>query len=191
MISNKNKAFTLVETLVVIVIIVILSLIIIPNYNSLRQELAFQRSVSRLAQEIRAVQEMAMSAQELECETPGDDCGYGIYLKTVPETVPATQPQTSYVLYADKNNNQKYDSGGGLGETIEEVNLESGIKILDLISGKHINIIFTPPDPTVFFTDADGIDLGLSQISIVISLISDETKTKTIKVNKAGLIYVE
>jgi len=177
-----NKAFTLVETLVVIVIIVILSLIILPNYNSMRQQLVFQRSAFKLAQDIRTVQEMAMSAKEFEGEIP--EGGYGMYLRKVPS------PQISYVLYVDKNNNHKYDSGAGSGETIEEISLENGIKILSL-SGNHSNIIFTPPDPTVFFTDADGIDLGLDQVSIVFSLISDETKTKTISVNKAGLVNIE
>jgi len=174
-----NKAFTLMESIIVIAIIVILALIIFPNYYSTKQQLALQRSASKLAQDIRKVQEMAMSAQEFEGEISLG--GYGIYLRRVPS------PQISYILYVDKNNNQKYDSGE---ETIEEINFESGIRILSL-SGNHTSIIFTPPDPTVLFTDADGIDLGLGQISIVISLISDETKTKTISINKAGLINID
>lgn len=177
MISNKNKAFTLVELLVVMIIIVILSLIILPKYKSIQQQLALERAAIKLAQDIRRVEEMAMSAKEFEGEIPS---GYGIYLRKV-------SSQTSYILYADKIPNQKYDPGE---EKIEEINLESGIKIFNL-SGNHNNIIFTPPDPTVFFTDADGIDLELDQVSIVISLISDETKRKTISVNKAGLINAD
>ena len=177
-----NKGFTLVESLVTILIIVVLSIIIIPRYSSIGQQLAFQRSASKLTQGIREVQEMAMSAKEFQGAIPLG--GYGIYLRKVPA------PQTSYILYADKNNNQKYDPGAGAGELIGEINLEEGIKILNL-NGNHVNVIFTPPDPIVFFTDGDGTDLGFDQISIVFSLISDESKTKTISVNKAGLINIE
>ena len=179
-----TKAFTLVESLVTIFIIALLSLIILPNYSSTSQQLALQRSAFKLAQDIRRVQEMAMSAQEFEGEIP--DGGYGIYLRTVPPK----PPQTSYILYADKIYNRKYDSGVGAGETIEQINFEKGIKILS-INGNHLNVIFTPPDPIVFFTDAEGENLNLDEISIVICLISDESKTKTITINKAGLINIE
>ena len=182
---NKNKAFTVVESLVTILIITVLSLIILPNYTSLRQELAFQRSANKLAQDIRKVQEMAMSAQEFGGAIP--EGGYGIYLRTVPPVF----PHTSYALYIDENNNRRCDGCvPGTEEFIGRVDLESGIKILSL-DENHVNIIFKPPDPTVFFTDEDGVDLGLDQVSIVFSLISDETKTITINVNKVGLINIE
>ena len=192
MISNKNKAFTLVETLVVMIVIVILSLVVLPNYTSIRQQLAFQRSVSKLVQEIRVIQEMAMSAQEIECEIPLSGCGYGIYLRVAPLPF----PQISYALYVDKNNNYICDGcQGDGGEFIERIFFEGGIKTKRLLMAdgtkvNHINIIFAPSDPTTFLTDNDGIDLG-DQISIVISLISDETETKTITVNKAGLVDID
>jgi len=181
-IPNKNKSFTLVESLVVIVIIVILSLIILPSYNSMRQQLAFQRSASKLAQDIRKVQEMAMSAQEFGGEIPTG--GYGIYLRRVPS------PQTSYALYIDENNDHQCNGcNSESGEFIQRIYFESGIKILSL-NGNHVNIIFTPPDPEVYLLDNDAEELG-SEVIIVICLTDDESKTKTIKINKAGLIYVE
>lgn len=173
-----NKAFTLVETLVVITIIVILSLMIIPNYNSIKQQLAFQRSASKLVQEIRTVQEMAMSSKEFEGNVP--EGGYGIHLSRVP-------PHNEYyTLFADTNNNQKYDPGP---DKIKEIYFEEGIKIKDLPE-QNINIIFKPPDPEVYLLDNDTNGLG-SEVIIVICLIDDESKTKTISVNKAGLINIE
>jgi len=78
-----NKSFTIIESLVVMFIIVLLSLIILPNYYSTKQQLAFQRSAFKLAQDIRVVQEMAMSTQEYSAclGTAGYKYGYGIYLK--------------------------------------------------------------------------------------------------------------
>jgi len=178
--SNKNKGFTLVESLVTIFIIIVLSLIILPNYYSTKQQLALQRSAFKLAQDIRTIQEMAMSVQEFGDEIPAG--GYGIYLRKVPS------PYISYSLYVDKNNNQKYDFGE---EKIEEINLESGLKILSLDENQnHINIIFTPPDPEVYLLNNDAEELG-SEVIIVICLSDDESKTKTVTINKAGLIYVE
>lgn len=173
------RAFTLIESLVVTAIILILSLIVFPSYRNTQQQLALQRSVDRLAQDIRRVQEMAMAATEVNGVIPQG--GYGIYLRKVPS------PQTSYVLFADKNNNHKYDSGAA--EKIEEISFESGIKISNL-NGNHLNIIFVSPDPRVYFTDADGNELVLNEAAIEISL-ADGTKVKTVNVNKAGLIKYE
>lgn len=168
-----NKAFTLVESLVTIFIIAILSLIVIPNYNSIRQQLALQRSAFKLSQDIRAVQEMAMSAKELGGEIPAG--GYGIYLR---------QGDSDYLLYADTspaNGNEIYSGGDDI---IEIINLEKGVKIED-VSPASMSINFKPPDTSV------SISGGEEEAVITISLESDPSRTRIIKVNKAGLIYVE
>lgn len=179
---NKKKSFTLIELLIVISIIGILMAVSFPYYQSARQQLALQRAASKLVQDIRMIQEMAMSTKEIDGGIPSG--GYGVYLRKVPVS------QTShYVLFADKNNNHKYDSGSGAGETIEQIFFENKIKIKNL-DGNHLNIIFMPPDPTTSLRDGDGNELVSSSISIEISL-QDETKTKIIGVNKVGLITVE
>ncbi len=175
------KAFTLIESLVVTAIILILSLIVFSNYSSSNRQLLLQRAADKLSQDIKKIQEMAMAATEVNGEIPQG--GYGLYFRKVPA------PQTSYVLFADKNSNQKYDSGSGAGETIEEIVLENGVKISGLI-GNHLNVIFLPPEPKVYFTDADGNQLDISEATIEISLL-DGSKTKNIIVNKAGLIKIE
>ncbi len=184
--SFKKRGFTLIELLVVIFIIGVLSAVTFPHYQSARKQLALQRVASKLAQDIRRVQEMAMAAEELEDGVPLG--GYGIYLKKLPDP----HPQISYILFADRGSdpNHKYDSGGGAGEYINEIFFGNGIEIKNLDSN-HLNIIFTPPDPTTSLRDGDGDELSLNYISIEISLQDDPTKTKTIIVNKAGLIYIE
>lgn len=175
MISNKKKGFTLVETLVVMVIIVILSLIIIPNYNSIKQKLAFERSAFKLAQDIRMIQEMAMSAQEYPDCVGTDDYkyGYGIFLKE-------DEPE-KYKLFADCNGDENYSFGAD--EILEEINFETGIEI-DSLSSNNLKIIFTPPDPIVAMKPA-------SVSTAVIIIINEKGQTKSISVNKAGLIYVK
>jgi len=45
-----------------------------------------------------------------------------------------------------------------------------------------LNIVFTPPFPTV------TISAAASEATIVLSLQDDASKTRTVKINKAGLI---
>jgi len=162
-----QKAFTLIELLVVTGIIILLSALVLPNYRTGESQLALQRSANKLAQDIRRAQEMAMSAKEFEGVVPPG--GYGINFQT---------NLTSYILFADLNNNKVFDSG----EAIETLSLERGVKISNLSPTSPLTISFTPPDPTVNINPSN---------SLAIITLSNNGQTKIIKVNKAGLIYVE
>jgi len=148
-------------------IIILLSALVLPNYRTGESQLALQRSANKLAQDIRRAQEMAMSAKEFEGVVPPG--GYGINFQT---------NLTSYILFADLNNNKVFDSG----EAIETLSLERGVKISNLSPASPITISFTPPDPTVNINPSN---------SLAIITLSNNGQTKIIKVNKAGLIYVE
>ncbi len=169
-----NKSFTLIELIVVTSIIILLSAIVFPNYRGIERQFALQRSAHKLAQDIRRAGEMAMSTKEFQGKVPA---GYGIYLK---------QGERDYLLYADTNpsqGNEKYDGGDG---KIETINLEKGVYIQN-ISPSSLSINFKPPIPTIKIK-TKGEDSTTAVITL--SLESDSTKTKIIKVNSAGLINV-
>jgi len=116
---------------------------------------------------------MAMSTKECPA---GTGCagqipaGYGIYLNA---------GGTNYLLYADDGSEDH-----GVGDTdIEIIPLESGVSIQST-SPASLSINFKPPDPT---TKING---GLADEG-VITLALQSGLSKTIKVNKAGLIWVE
>lgn len=169
-----KNSFTLIESLVVIVIIGILSLIIFPSYQNARQNLALQRSASSLAQDIRRVQEMAMSAQEYSDCLGTDDYkyGYGIYLEE--------SEAAKYKLFADCNGDGNYSSGAD--EIVEEVEFEKEVEISQL-SSPSLKIIFTPPDPIVTIKPS-SVDIAF------ITIINDNGQTRTIFINKVGLIDI-
>lgn len=170
-----TKAFTLVESLVTMFIIIVLSLIVIPNYNSIKQQLALQHSTFKLAQDIRTAQEMAMSAKEFPaCTNPNYKYGYGVYFQMA-------NPQ-EYILFADCNGNGSYNSGGDRMVGGESVKFEQGIEI-NALSTNLLSVVFTPPDPTVKISG--GSSLG------EIILINNRGQTETVKVNEAGLINIE
>ncbi|MFH1894664.1 MAG: hypothetical protein ABH813_02080, partial [Patescibacteria group bacterium] len=106
--------------------------------------------------------------------------GYGIYL---------TAGTTTYLLYADTYpslaGNENYDIGQDV--IMETISLEKGVRIKS-INPAPLSINFKPPDPTVKISDGAG---GADETTIILELEADISKTKNVKVNKAGLIYAE
>ena len=164
-----KKAFTLVELLVVIGIIILLTALALPDYRTGERQFALQRSASKLAQDLRRAQEMAMSAKEPPTASETFKGAYGIKFQT---------NSSDYILFADLDNDQIYDSG----EEIETLPLEKKVKISNLSPASPLTISFTPPDPQININPSD---------SLATITLTNNGQTKIIKVNKAGLIYVE
>lgn len=171
----RQKAFTLVEIMVVISIVVFISATVMLNYRQSSQQLALSRSAYKLSQDIRKAGELAMSAKEFQGAIPSG--GYGVYLKL--------SWGNYYKIYADTNGNEKYDTADG---EVATVYLEEGI-ILQAISPSSLSINFKPPNPTIKIKTEGGSDS--STATITLSMSSDLTKTKKVKVNTAGLTEVE
>jgi Tfp pilus assembly protein FimT len=176
---KPQKGATLVELLVMVSIVAILTVLMVPNYRSGDSHLALQRSASKLAQDIRRAEEMAVSAKECAA-CGGVPRGYGIYL---------TAGATSYYLYADTfpaaAANEKYDSGQDV--IVETISLEKGVYVQS-VSPAPLSINFRPPDPAVKISNGGA---GVNETTIVLSLQNNILKIKNVKANKTGLIYVE
>lgn len=176
--SNKEKGFTIIELIVVVAIIAIITLIVLMNYPNAKKQLLIQRAASGLSQDIRRVESMAVSSK-VTASTCGGVFplgGYGIYFKSA-------APQ-EIAIFADCNNNKFRDAG----ENVETISLEADARISSLAPASPVVIIFMPPNPVVSIL---GNAIEANEATIVIDLVSDAAKTKTIKVNKAGLIWIE
>lgn len=180
------KGFTLIEILVVISIIALLSVLTLSQYKTGQRSLALQRSAHKLAQDIRRAQEMAMSAREL----PGGGLpsgGYGVCFDKV-----AGPADYDIFIYADTTTpEERYDPGD---QVIENIVLEKEVKVkevkIDSLSPNRLSVNFKPPDPKVKLRGGVGDPVAYDETRIIICLKTDENKTRTIRVNKAGLIYV-
>ena len=148
--------------------------------------MALQRAASKLAQDIRRAQEMAIAAAECP---PGTGCegqipnGYGIFLCI---TGGCNNPN-QYILYADMDDDQYFDNP----EEIATSTFESGIEISEIDTGgnpKRIAINFKPPDPEVKLKFAPGLGQEVDNATITLSF---GPWSKHISVNKAGLIEVD
>lgn len=175
---RKGEGFTLIESMVMLTIMVILSVATIPFYQSAKKQLALQRSASIFAQDVRSTIEKAMSAQETGCSHPNYEYGYGVSLKE--------GDKEEYILFSDCNGNGIYEPGNDefITQRFEDV-IE--IKVLN---HNNLSIVFTPPDPTVTIKDSGNNDYSVAEITIgIIGEVGGITKTITI--NKAGLIDID
>ena len=165
-----NKGFTLVELMVVTAIIVLLTAMTLPNYRAGSQQLALQRSAHKLAQDLRRAEELALSSQAFGDQTPQ---GYGVYFNK--------SQSSRYILFADLDGNHQYS--GLSDEKVEEITLEGKVVISGLSPefASVLTIVFTPPDPSVYFYEDSNA------VTASITLMAKEI----IQVNKVGLIVVE
>lgn len=171
---SNEKSFTLTELLVVTGIIVILSAIILPSYRTGQRQLNLQGSAYKLSQDLRKAEELSMSAVTYSCGAGWQMKGYGLtlaanndyyWLKARCDEIASPGPP-----YDDRSVGARID-------------LEKGVKILTLTTNP-LDVFFYPAEPEVDLA-------GFNEAQITLSLKTDISKTKTITVNKAGLINVE
>ena len=168
-----KKGFTLIELLVIVTIIALMSALVIPNLKFGEERFAVQNSAHKLVQDLRKVQQMAMSSSEFNGTIP--DGGYGIYFKI---------NENSYILFADCSGDKLYDEASE--KILEQSFFNEKIIINNLFSGilkSELNIVFTPPDPIIYIEPSDD---SMAEI-----FITDQVSEKIIIVNKAGLISIE
>ena len=171
---NKNRGFSITELMITVAIIVIMSAILVPNYQSFKKQLALERSATKLAQDIRRAQEMAIAAEEYP------RVGYGIY---------SEEDGEEYFLYADTSENESFDPG----ETVEVIELEKDIFISAINTPDDtVSINFKPPDPIIKISEGETI---LTNVIITLCIkrsgcIGAEN-IETVFVNKVGLIDVD
>lgn len=131
-----NKAFTIIELLVVSAIIALLTGLLFPNWRAGQNQFAVQRAAHKLAQDIRRTQEMALASQQLPSgQVP---YAYGVYFRK-------SEPK-HYIIFADLNNDNDYTPT--TDAVIEDIAIERKAAITEL-SADPLRIAFRPPRPTI------------------------------------------
>jgi len=121
---KNNKAFTLIELIVVIAIIGIFSSIFLLNYHIIKKRIAVERTASSLVQDIRRAEEFAISAKEEICPDNKPAKSFGIFFGAGGEDTSGR-----YILYAncgDESNKKYYEKG--VDKVIDIVELPEDIK---------------------------------------------------------------
>lgn len=171
----NSRGFTLIEILMVIAIMSILLGISFVGYKERGEELELQRAAFKVMADIERVRGMAMSAQEDDTSGQIPEGGWGIHFNP--------SSPNKYIIFADKDLPINYTYAPITEGPGQEIVLKEGV-VLDI--PVSINIVFFPPSPDVYLQGGDLID----EINIVIALTNKPLKTKTIIVNRAGLITI-
>ena len=182
-----KNGFTLIELVVVTFIIGLVTALLLTNYKQGEKEFALTRSAYLVAQGMTKAQEMSISAKEFACPegTTVPEGGYGVFFYN------SSSYTDKFFIFADCNEDLTTLIGGE--EIAEIIPLETGIKLKEFYVNEiknDLSTVFTfiPPDPDVcIYTSCEDY----SSTRIIISLESDPAKTKTITLNKAGLIEIE
>jgi type II secretion system protein H len=169
----REAGFTMIELITVLAIIAIVSVMVFANYRSGNQQFTLENEAYMLAQNLRKVQEMAMSSKQISGVDPS---GFGVYLK---------QGDSSYKLYADLSvpANNTYEA---TDYTVQNVTMAKYV-YLKTVTPDLLSVNYTPPDPVTALTGNTG---QVAQATIELGL-EGTTKTQTVIVNRGGLIYVQ
>lgn len=198
-----ERGVTLVEIVAVVFMIALFSTILIADFPKIQRQFTLSRTAYNLAQSLRKAQDLGLSGIRMNDSNANQipAKGYGVFIDK-------TADPTQYIIYADIGTivsaaDQKFNStnikcSGQSNFTtdciveiinvtkenselyIKEIKGESGVSY-----SAYVSVNFSPPDPIV------NIDPASAKVGIVLGLTSDDSSTRTVWVNKSGLISVE
>jgi prepilin-type N-terminal cleavage/methylation domain-containing protein len=176
-----QSGFTIIELLTVIAIILFLSAMVFANYRAGNNELSLELEANNVAADIRKVQEMGLSAPGVPNFADQIIGGYGVYFTS------AAGSNESYSFFVDNNPlNGKFDVGPGGDTVLQTITLDANYYIAS-VNTNAVSILFIPPEPSTKIIGTTG---SLAQATIIIASRNDPSLTRSIIVDRAGLIYV-
>lgn len=180
--SNKESGYTVIELGIVVSIMIIMMGVVFANYRTGSDSLLLQGAASQVSADIRRAQSSA-GVESSGCSNPNYKMGFGIKFDYSNAT-----KAIKYILFADCNGNQTFDSGIDIQDLISLAKgvAVCGLSIPDTPIGTKADIVFVPPDPFVYIENSRNSN----PLSIKICLEKDPTKYKSIILNKAGMIDI-
>lgn len=169
-----KRAFTLIETLVIMSILTLLTSFLILYSRGGERQIVLLREKAKIISILLRVK--SLSINTLVENEPG--CGYGVAFEG-----------SSYFIYKDLASDcaiasDHLYSGSASGEKLEDevFNLDPALKFFH----RDVNdVLFVPPDPQVFF-DGDQSSVDIEAIITLSTL--DESSQTSIIINNAGQI---
>lgn len=178
---KNSKGFTILELLVSTTIMMILAAVLFSVANKQESISLLQRETYTLAQNIRNIEQMAMSAQAVNC-SGSETKIFGVHFEQS-----GSQWENSYILFGDCDSNRQRNVGD---VDVQEIKLRKDVQF-DSLSFSPINtfldIVFVPPHPTVYF----NASVLIQEAVITLSLKNDPAQQKKVKVNTVGKIEIE
>lgn len=193
----RPRGFTLIELLAVTTIIVIITLVLLLRQSKLDSSTILRSLAYSVALSVRQAQVYGTSVL-------GSASGAGVNYAPAYGLYFSSATPSSYVLFADFNNNGVYDSGT---ETVKVFSLNAGYIVseacakltngqrctgADDSTGSHttnsVTILFKRPNPDAIFATDVG---GESYVSGYVQVRSVDGTTRSVLITSAGQISVQ
>lgn len=180
-----SAGFTMVELIIVIGIITVISVLVLVKYPNFSEKQSLDRAAKSIALAIRDAQIKALATVEF---SPSVFPAYGVHFDS--------SINDSYIIFADINNNQQYDSPG---EMFEQKKIITSARITDLCAYlksadpdqcglPDLDIIFKRPEPLIFLKSS-AIMPNISDVEIIAQTPSG--MQRTIGVWLSGQVFIE
>jgi hypothetical protein len=188
---KNKKGFSYIELMMVIFVIMVVSAVTIFSFNRQGGPGELFVSAQKLVSDIRLAQGYAMSAKEIDGDSPAG--GWGIFFD---------KNRDEYAIFGDKGTISDIanyvcilDCSNLSEELYSAIDFPEGTHLDQIILTRtsdgneifvdKINIVFEPPDPKVHLCVAEG-DCDYDKVSLV--LVDESFNKREINVNFFGLI---
>ncbi len=141
-----KQGYSLVEAIAVIALVAIVSTLVLANYGTSRDQQRMKKTTTDALSALREAQGYALAGSTGTAFGNGQTFGYGVQF---------TSSNPTYLLYADKNNNDRYDNA--VTDTLIETRTFDQ-NVLPSVVGNCsasvtvADIVFRPPHPTTVAT---------------------------------------
>ena len=185
--KNFKKGFTLIEMLMVVSIFAVITSTVLTSHSKFSGNLLLGSLAYDVALSIRQAQVFGLSVREVSVGSGVFNVGYGVHFDN--------NLDTSYILFADLNDNSEYD---GPNEIVEVFNINNKYRISDLcgltpngttcVGGvSTIDIVFKRPDPDAIISSNTGVNHRKAEVI----LQSPSGKERKVSIWTTGQISVE
>lgn len=203
--KRKNLGFSLIELLVTMGIIVTILTVVTLNQSTYVESASLTNLADQVGSTIVQAQAYGIAVREL---TPGSadfSASYGLSVSLLGSGSP-----TSYLFFADRNNNRAYDGDwscltGGLSECLEKTeigrgNYVSGICIITSAGGdqcesaRRADILFLRPDPEAvitFYSQGGEVLNASNKVGVKIKFQSPGGLIRSVSVYDNGQVSVQ
>lgn len=182
------SGFTIIELIITMSVFALLSTVAIANFKNVDNSLVLRNVANQVALVIRKAQISGVSVMGIGTGASEVFPSYGAYFNTA--------SPTTFILFADRNENKVYDASASPAELVQRYTLAQGYTIKSLIgnqktaspgsSANPLSITFTRPNPEATIR---GGATSYSDAEVVLQ--SKAGSTKTIVVWRSGQISIE
>ncbi len=170
-ITGKERGFTIVELMVVLVIIIILAIYGVGGYRDAAPRLSLERTVESFIRDVDNVKNRSFSSVAYEdSEDNIVRFNHGIFIE---------EGESYYTLFRDEDGNNQFTPTNDS----DIQNIDKNVQILEVSDGTDLSIVFNRNGEVYF----NGVLADNNDVSIVFSIIGDDTIQREVKINHRGV----